>query len=468
MQSANSQIKRFVAPSMTQALALVREEMGPEAVILSSQKVKGGVEIITSVERDYHTRGVAERQNFGQNFDADVDHVMASDSSWQSQAGIEQAVSGYNSKLEINESGSVNGQDLAAQIERAREKMLAAKKFAAQQEQDSQRMTVQETSVKANREHNQAKHSAWTEGIEQEQKLAGLREEIADLRLLLEQQSWAHTPATQLFSQPQPINRSKVQSHLERLGLTSAVINELNLAVPANLRLNDVWKQSLAKLAQGIHIADDFKVEAGGCFAFVGPTGVGKTTTLSKLAAAYTLQHGPGKVALVSMDTHRVGAVEQLRTLSHILNVPLKIVDARRGLLTTLAELREFPLVLIDTAGFRQGDAMLVNQLAELDQCPQVRRLLVLSSLSQAQHLKATIHAYKPRKGRDACVLSKVDEACTLGESLSPLFQFSLPVAYITNGQQIPQDIKHANRNDLIASAVKLSRTPQVDYEQVN
>ncbi|WP_370977984.1 flagellar biosynthesis protein FlhF [Agaribacterium sp. ZY112] len=479
MSSQNAEVKRFVAPTMGQALALVREELGPEAVILKSQQVKGGVEIITSLERDYHTRGVHERQDFGQKFDSDLDHAMSSDASWQSQAGIEQAAASYDSKLEINDVSTIDKNDLAAEIERAREKMMAAKKAAMEAEESEQRPVkvkkpepVQEPAP----ERSVRRPEAWSEDLVQEQKLAGLRDEIADLRLLLEQQSWAATSAASSVSnqdygavdEASSNSRSKVHGQLQRLGLSEAIINELNMAVSHSLRLHDTWKQSLASLAKGISQADDLDVERGGCYAFVGPTGVGKSTTLAKLAAAYTMRHGAGKVALVTMDSHRVGAVEQLRSLSNILGAPLKVVSVRSSLLSILAELREFPLVLIDTAGFRHGDTQLNEQLAQLDQCPQVRRLLVMSTLSQSQHLKASIHAYKPKKGRDACVLSKLDEACSLGEAIGVLWQTKVPLAYITNGQRIPQDILKANRNDLVSSAVQLAKVAQLETQFAN
>ena len=128
-----AQVKRFTAPSMTRALELVRDEMGPEAVILSSRKIKGGVEILISSEPDHATRGIPERRAFGQNFDTDLDRALDSDMSWQSQAGIERAAAEYSAKVESNARGADDAQQqqkqdgLAEAIERAREKMFDAK-----------------------------------------------------------------------------------------------------------------------------------------------------------------------------------------------------------------------------------------------------------------------------------------------------------------------------------------------------
>lgn len=487
MTDKESEVKRFVAPNMSRALELVREEMGPEAIILSSQKVKGGVEIVTSIERDLSTRGVEERRSFGQNFDTELDHAMESDISWQSQAGIEQAASNYSAKLELNgpdEKPKRNvGEGLALEIERARERMLAAKRQAAGDEQyssDRQSHTPLHGRHDADDRYTSSQHNASNMGSssgrgsdapnqitrnaladrENEQRLDSMRGEIADLRMMLEQQMWQRPAASGTPTQVvEPIAKtsSVLSDHLSRLGLTAGIATSLQGATKPNMRVSDAWKQSLAKLARSIPIADA-QTERGGVFAFIGPTGVGKTTTLAKLAAQYTIANGPGKVALVSMDTHRVGAVEQLRALGRILEAPVRTVVGGASLMTTLSDLKDFPLVLIDTAGFRHGDPLLHTQLAQLDQNPSVKRLLVLSSLSQLQTLKASIHGYRPRKGVDACVLSKLDEASSLGEALSAVIQHQLSVAYITDGQQIPSDAHAATAHKLVATAVSLAK----------
>lgn len=470
MKDTETEVKRFVAPSMSRALELVRDEMGPEAIILSSQKVSGGVEIVTSIERDLTTRGVDERRNFGQNFDAELDHAMESDVSWQSQAGIEQAAANYRSTLERNGPDESEpkraGEDLAAEIERARDRMMQAKRRAAEGEPiieptSSHRAPKPQPTARASAPSNSDAERA------NERKLEGLQGEIADLRMMLEQRIWqtASAPLASHSAQhpahePEPLRKTDciVSEHLSRLGLAEPLKLALENEIDGNLRMSEAWKQGLAKLARKIPIAPEMNTNAGGVFAFIGPTGVGKTTTLAKLASQYAIEHGPGKVALVSMDTHRVGAVEQMRALGRILDAPVRTVAASSSLMTTLAELKKFPLVLIDTAGFRHGDALLHAQLAQLDQNPSVKRLLVLSSLSQLQTLKASIHAYRPRPNVDACVLSKLDEASSLGEAISAVIHHRLQVAYLTDGQQIPDDVHAATAHRLVSGAVALAK----------
>jgi flagellar biosynthesis protein FlhF len=206
-------------------------------------------------------------------------------------------------------------------------------------------------------------------------------------------------------------------------------------------------------------------INKGGLYAFVGPTGVGKTTTIAKLAARYVLQHGLGKVALITTDTYRVGAHDQLRSLGRILNVPVRVVDKERSLPSVIASLKDYPLILIDTAGFRQGDPLLKEQEELLDSCPGLQRVLVLSCNSQRQTLKASAHAFNNKKLL-GCILTKLDETCSLGELLGILVQQRIPVLYSAHGQAIPNDIAVGSAANLVAKAASLMKS-QRESERV-
>lgn len=489
-----AQIKRFVAPTMRRALDLVRQDMGAEAVILSSRKVEGGIEVITSLEPDLSTRGVDTRRDFGQNFDPEYDTAMPSDSAWRSQAGIEQAVASYvgqaksrsglpdpdhdaiekhsqettdtplEQKLKANDSHK-----LAREIELARERMLAAKRrekegrdtppepraYEAPQQKESVHTSMFESTTSNTPDH--------AVNLEQEHKLHVMQSELADMRMLLDQQLWQTSrDKTPGLSMPQQINMpqniSVVNEHLHQLGLPEPLVQNLVSELNPSQRASESWRDCMNKLSRKIPVLQKDLVSKGGVFAFVGQTGVGKTTTIAKLAAQYVLDNGAGHVAIVTMDTYRVGAYDQLKSLGRILNVPVKAVDKDNSLLTILARLKQFELILIDTAGFRHGDPILKQQLMELDTCSSVRRLLVMSCNSQLQTMKASVHAYISRRGIEGCVISKLDEASSLGEALSVVIAHNLPVAYITDGQEIPKDIAHATGHVLVEKAISLMK----------
>lgn len=449
-QNSQPEIKRFVASSMSRALELVREEMGPEAIILSSRRVDEGVEIVTSVERDLNTRGVMERRQFGQHFDAETDSVMESDNAWRSQAGVQKAAEQFGGFGESNGPvHKVNGEELARAIQQARERMMAAKQQAESGEakQSERSLPSKSSSVET------AAMKKPTRSGGDDLKLERLRGEIADLRMLLEQQVWSgHADAA-----PVPEKSRGLKSHLQHLGLSDEVVARLLLAEPRVSKLNESWRRSLARLAKQIPIASEDLVERGGVYAFVGPTGVGKTTTVAKLAARFALKHGPGKVALISLDVHRVGAMDQLKSLGKILDAPVRAVGDELSLALALKELSQFKLILIDTAGFRQGDAKLKKQLARLA-LPALKPVLVLSANSSYPTLKASVHAFRCRQPLCGVVLTKLDEALSLGEAISSAVASGLPLLYTTDGQEIPADIARASAATLVSRAVSLSK----------
>ncbi|VUD56534.1 Flagellar biosynthesis protein FlhF [Thalassocella blandensis] len=505
-------VKRFVAPTMSRALEMVQRELGPEAVILSSKRIDKGVEIVTSLEPDLPTRGIDVRRDFGRKFDADLDTAFDSDSAWRASAGIEQAAANYGGAVTQRDSdnygsthyGSANNgsadsfskkpfrgkssAQLAQEIEQAREKMLAAKR-QAKQAAEAKQHHHQQSDAELARElkdfygdrkssARQKAHAGSYEGARQtsaedKAQLESLQSELADMRMLLEQQLWrmgesqamqsgSATGLGQQINMPNKIH--VVAEHLSRLGLTENVQQELLAGVAPTQRASAAWRECMAHLSQRVPICDEGILEHSGVYAFFGQTGVGKTTTIAKLAAQYVMRHGPGRVALVTTDTYRVGAYEQLRSMGKILNVPVKVVDKENSLLTVLSSLRQFPLILIDTAGFRYGDPMLKKQLAQFDRCPMVQRVLVMSCNSQLANMKASIHAHTADHPLFGCVLTKLDESATLGEALSVVVEKQLPVAYTTDGQEIPQDIAPASGHGLVAKAVAAIKQKGEEY----
>ncbi|WNO07895.1 flagellar biosynthesis protein FlhF [Teredinibacter sp. KSP-S5-2] len=484
-QMDQQQVKKFTAATMSRALELVRAEMGPEAVILSSRRVDKGVEIITSLEPDLPTRGIDVRREFSHKFDAEVDRAMASDSAWKTQAGLSQAASSYSGHAQTNAvpSQGRRGEQIAREIELAREKMLEAKRRAKEADAplgQQSRYAEPHHDIASMQETRRSQPVSYHDIPElesqhqtDERKMAELRSEIADMRMLLEQQLWqmGERKGSGLGVAQQvklPAQFPVIDQHLSRLGLAEDVIEDLVVNAGSHKRVSDSWRSCMTLLSKKIPVVKDDMVSRGGIFAFVGQTGVGKTTSIAKLAAKYVLEHGPGKVALVTTDTYRVGACDQLRSLGRILNVPVRAVDAENSLLTVLAGLRQFPLILIDTAGFRHGDPLLKEQLAMLDTCSSIKKILVMSCNSQWQTMKASAHAYSS-SGRpvDACVLTKLDETASLGEAISVILQQGLPLAYTTDGQEIPKDIAKASGHSLVARSVALLKNNSADTANV-
>jgi flagellar biosynthesis protein FlhF len=197
----------------------------------------------------------------------------------------------------------------------------------------------------------------------------------------------------------------------------------------------------------------------------VGPAGMGKTTTLAKLAARYVLKYGAQNLALVSMDSFRIGAQEQLKTLGRILNVPVTYVDPGQSLAAALEPLLRKRVVLIDTAGLQASDPALRMQLETLaGRGIAAKNYLVLATTSQKQVLTAAYHSYK-RCGLSGCILTKLDETASLGDVLSLAISHELPVAYLTDGPRIPDDLHLPRGHQLVTRAVNVQQQDEPSEE---
>lgn len=187
---------------------------------------------------------------------------------------------------------------------------------------------------------------------------------------------------------------------------------------------------------------------AGRVVALVGPTGVGKTTTIAKLAANYRLKEGY-RVGLITVDTYRIAAVEQLRTYAEIIDLPMEVVSTPREMRDAVAKMRDFDLVLMDTAGRSPRDDVRIRELRTMLAEAEPNEVhLVLSAASSARSLVAAAEKFIP-VGVTAAIVTKIDEATALGNVLSLARRCNLPFSYLTDGQNVPDDISVAEARTL-------------------
>ena len=204
---------------------------------------------------------------------------------------------------------------------------------------------------------------------------------------------------------------------------------------------------------------EDALMKEGGVYALMGPTGVGKTTTTAKLAARCVMRFGPEKLALVTTDSYRIGAYEQLRIYGQILGVSVHAVKDAVDLDLVLADLRHKHVVLIDTVGMSQRDRAVSEQIAMLCGASRpVKRLLLLNASSHGDTLNEVVQAYRQdpltATGNDlaGCILTKVDEATHPGALIDTVIRHQLPIHYISSGQKVPEHLVLGNRSALIDS----------------
>lgn len=386
-------IKRYTAASMRQALALVREEQGPDAVIMSSRRVDEGIEVISAVDYDEGLINEASRQI--------APAARERDEPWPEL------------RLEVAETARIRprGTD-----------------------------------------------------VPEQGSLGEVQRELKDLRHLLESElatlGWSER------RRQEPL-KAQVLEALSALDIAADVALRLASHLPRQSAADDPGKIPAALLAKHLPVATDHACNSGGVIALVGPTGVGKTTTIAKLAARWSLKHGSEDLALVSTDAYRIGAREQLLTFARILGAPMHMADSAEQLAQVMERLESKKLVLIDTAGMGQRDARVAQTLDALRSgAPEARVLLALPAQGESAALDEIVRSFSRVKPA-ACVLTKLDEAASLGGAISAVLRHGLPIVYLCDGQRVPEDIHPAHDKSLwlIRTALKLKEElqPQVD-----
>ncbi|WP_426142106.1 flagellar biosynthesis protein FlhF [Pseudomonas sp. DWP3-1-2] len=423
------QVKRFFAADMRQAMKLVRDELGAEAAIIGNRRIAGGVELTAAL--DYKLSALAPR----------VPNIELEDELRKTQSRIVSAQAELNNRGDSDP--SVNRQLFAGMP------LSAADTHIEPTLEEPPRPFVQAQTAPAEPAGGQRAYE-------------NMRFELNGLRELLEVQLGSLAWNQLQGSRPQQAN---LWRRLQRIGLSGPLSRDLLAMVSEIEEPRQSWRMLLAHLARMIATPEVEPLEEGGVIAMVGPAGMGKTTTLAKLAARYVLKYGAQNIALVSMDSFRIGAQEQLKTLGRILNVPVTHVDPGQSLAQALDPLLRKRVVLIDTAGLQASDPALRMQLESLaGRGIKARNYLVLATTSQKQVLTAAYHSYK-RCGLAGCILTKLDETASLGEVLSLAISHELPVAYLTDGPRIPDDLHLPRRHQLVSRAVNVQMQEEPSEE---
>jgi len=432
-------VKRYVAEDMRQALKQIRDELGPDAVILSNRRVNGGVEVTTSVGGDEGEATAApatladDRVELSSRYDA----RGAFDASNPSAASDATSTPGKPESAEK----TVQKQPREA----FRQRRVIENQFGASHNHStSGQAQIDDTFAHM---MNQSRQPQAAKGHLDNELLNAMRSEIDSLRLLLKDQMEHNSD--ERWAMKNPLEAAAVQ-RLVGQGISSTLARKLALQQDHAETIEETWRGCLQDLAGSIPVMDKSPMSQHGVVAMLGASGAGKTTTIAKLAVRYALKYGPDQLALVTTDSYRLAAYEELRTLGRIIDVPVRQVDEFNSLNDVLDSLKHKSMVLIDTAGFHVDDKERMQQLDMFEQSNvAIKKLLVLPSTSQSKVLKSA-YELMARVQLDGCVLTKIDETNSLGEVLSLVVENKLPVAYITNGQKIPDDIGKARPEKLV------------------
>jgi flagellar biosynthesis protein FlhF len=297
----------------------------------------------------------------------------------------------------------------------------------------------------------------------QSQVVSQMRDELRGLRSLLEGQvsglAWGE------MGRRDPLGAALLRRAMA-LGFSPKVARSLIRKAPIMGDYRSASRVLLGALMQALPIAESDPVGEGGALALVGPTGVGKTTLIAKIAIRFAQRHGTDGVALVSLDDQRVGAHEQLRRFGAIAGVAVLTVSDAAGLRRVIEEAQQRQLILIDTAGVCHRDTRFMGKLAAvIHNADLLKTYLVISAATEPHCLDSIVKAYR-QLGPDGCMLTKLDETSSMGPALSVAIEQQLPMVYLSDGQQIPDDFHPADPQRLVRDAVRLTQSDRVLEEE--
>jgi flagellar biosynthesis protein FlhF len=403
-------VKRIHAPDMRQAIRKVREEQGPDAVILSTKRTEEGVEVLAALDTNadalrarHTTRTVsaeprrAQRQTFVPQGGEIAD-------------GLERLAARLEGKSAPSNATPPAPEVDAAPIPEANAIMPPFRSPPAPRKASP--------------------------------SLESLADDMASLRALLARELGALNQRE--FSRTQP-ERAALIERVEGMAIDRPLARRLVEAVPEALTGQDAFDAVLGQLAERLPVVEQDLLRRGGAIALMGPTGVGKTSSALKLAAAFSARHGRASVALIGADRDRLSMERELLDRAASLGIYTLAVSGREGLRSALADVGDRRLVIVDTAGLGHRDPRLSDQARFLTEFPELTPYLVVAAPAQRSTLEATIRRYGALRPQ-GCILTKLDETASLGEALTALTHCGLPLAFCTDGQGADPDALHTPR----------------------
>ena len=461
-------VRRFTAKSSREALRLVREALGEDAVVLSTKPSVGGVEVLAMAPESIgHLEQMSAATGETAAAAARVASELTATSAEQDAERLEMSTLSFQDyvrkRMLKRRQAAIGSADVSP---------MAALTPAPSREREQPRLDLRVDDDEAAElpaplplplplagegrvEGERAKRSPDTtraliaESVERD---ADLLAELRSVKGLIEERFGALAFMERLQRRPA---EARLTQKLLDCGFSPVLVRKIADGLKAEAGDEAAWAaQILERNLRGAEAGAAIE-DRGGIFALIGATGVGKTTSTAKLAAAFAAKPGAANLGLVTLDAYRVGAHEQLRAYGRILGVPVHTAHDRASLEDLLDLLAAKKLILIDTAGMAQRDAR-TKDLLDMLSHPKIKRLLVVSAAAQAETIEDVLIAYRAATCA-GMVLSKLDEAVKLGPALDAAIRHKLEIVAVANGQRVPEDWHRLSGHALVQRAMKSS-----------
>lgn len=459
-------VKKFIAKSTVEALRLVKKELGADAIILSNKKIDGGVEILASTHEDLESissnkveriidKKIEEKKS-SEPFSIDdfCDSITNNSSDQKADENNTDNVEKTKPIIEENESKEdlYNNQIINNKVVANHDGIF--KKIVSPPS-----ITIAEVLFEKKEdllENSQAKTLVQIQenNKKQEQKNQNSNDNKIPTEIMLELRSLRKIVERQLNKLKLNENAEVKINLLKKLlavGFSPKISKDLILNIGGKLDIVEAesnTRKNISDLISIVKVNQDI-VNKPGVYALVGPTGVGKTTTAAKIAAKAIAKYGDDSVALISTDTYRIAAHEQLKIYGKLLNIPVTLVKDSTGLKKTIDKLKENKkIIIIDSVGMSQKDKNVEKMLQGFHEV-EIEKILLLPANSNADALDDIIKAYS-KYGLSGCIVTKEDEAVGLGTVIDATIRNNLTIHYICNGQRVPEDIIFPNKKSLI------------------
>ena len=434
-------LKRYRVNNIQEALQLIKKDLGPEAVIVSTRQVKEG------------------NKAFGLFAKTMLEVTAARDDKSQSkpniQASSQATASGY--RATVNGMPRSEGATAVANPEMPTPTSKPIQSNPASDPYKALQPLRQEIQDLRELIQNLGDRTASYEG----QTVAQLKQELGEMRYMLHSLA---SRAGQMDDLNLPENLMVLYQQLRFSGMEEKFARRLMLEAQKNIAEDDLQNFSYVKIFIARMLMKIVKTTRGvesitapqKIFTLIGPTGVGKTTTAAKIASEQLLRY-KRRVAMITIDTFRIAAVEQLRTYAKIINVPLSIVADKADLDRAIATYSDYDVIIIDTGGCSQRDESQMFELRELfDERGRLHNVLVLSSTTKDSDLNEITRRFGVIP-IDSVIFTKLDESSSYGSIFNHSIRFKKPISFLTTGQKVPEDIEVATKERLVDLMLNIS-----------